>query len=390
MNGRWPRVRLGEVLRRSSETVAPEPDATYQEVTVRLWGKGVVKRGAVQGAQLAGQRRFTVRAGQFILSRIDARNGAFGLVPPELNDAVVSNDFPAFDVDRTRLDPDYLGWLSKTASFVAMCRNASEGTTNRVRLSEPKFLAVTVPLPPLPEQQRIVARVSAVVEEMGRTRSLQQQAVADAEALEAALLVALVPPNVPIRPLRACIAPDTTISYGVLVPGPDCNGGVPFVRVQDLSLGNAAEQPNKRIAPAVDAKYARTRLRGGEILVGVVGSIGKIGTVPASWAGANIARAVCRIVPGPEIDGTYLALILAGAPAKAYFREATRTLAQPTLNVAQLGATPIPLPSLDVQRRVVAAHHRIQIEMTKLCATQRSAIGDLNALLPALLRRAFA
>src|SRR5687768_15474393 len=103
MSKMWPTVRLGEVLKRVEEIVTVAPDVEYHEVTVKLWGKGVVLRGIVSGAQIAGNRRFVAKAGQFILSRIDARNGAVGIVPPELNGAVVTNDFPLFDVDRTML-----------------------------------------------------------------------------------------------------------------------------------------------------------------------------------------------------------------------------------------------------------------------------------------------
>jgi type I restriction enzyme S subunit len=125
------------------------PDQEYREVTVRPWGKGVVLRGTVSGAQIAGMRRFLVKQGQLILSRIDARNGAIGIVPAELDDAVVTNDFPVFDLDRERLDISFLTWLSKTNDFVELCKRASEGTTNRVRLQEERFLALEIGLPPL-------------------------------------------------------------------------------------------------------------------------------------------------------------------------------------------------------------------------------------------------
>ena len=99
MKATWPKVRLGEVLTRSDETVSLQPDAEYREITVRLWGKGVVQRGIVTGAAVAAQRRFVARHGQFIVSRIDSRNGALGIVPPELDGAIVTNDFPVFGLN---------------------------------------------------------------------------------------------------------------------------------------------------------------------------------------------------------------------------------------------------------------------------------------------------
>src|SRR5262249_13291500 len=97
-----------------------------------------------------------------------------------------------------------------------------------------------------------------------------------------------------IEALTNIVDPTATISYGVLVPRPDVEDCIPCVRRQDLFLSGHPDRPSKTSAPKTEARYARTRLRGGEILLCVVGSIGKLGTVPASWAGANIARAVSR------------------------------------------------------------------------------------------------
>lgn len=122
----WPKAALGDVLSRSSELAVCAPDDEYDEVTIRLWGKGVISRGKVRGADVATARRL-VRANQLILSKIDARNGAIGLVPDELDGAIVSNDFPSFEfVDRTRLDPAFMGWMVRSRHFVELCKAASE------------------------------------------------------------------------------------------------------------------------------------------------------------------------------------------------------------------------------------------------------------------------
>ncbi|OGR02769.1 MAG: hypothetical protein A2284_14785 [Deltaproteobacteria bacterium RIFOXYA12_FULL_61_11] len=174
MSATWPIVALGEVLTKSEAWIDLAPEVEYQEVTVHLWGRGVSQRRQVIGAEIGSDRRRQVRSRQFILSRIDARNGAFGLVPAELDGAVVSNDFPTFDVHENRMLPEYLGWLSRTATFVDACKAASEGTTNRVRLKEDKFLQMPLSLPPLSEQQRIVAkieRLAGLVDEAKRLRA---------------------------------------------------------------------------------------------------------------------------------------------------------------------------------------------------------------------------
>ena len=158
---RWPQVPLGDILVRKQDWVAIEPDTEYRQVKLRLWGKGAVLRGIVRGNSIAASNQLRVKAGQFIVSKIDARNGAFGIVPPELDGAVVSQDFPAFDCDQERVVPQFLTWLSKTSWFVELCEKASEGSTNRVRLKEERFLSQLIPLPPLSTQQRIVEHLNA-------------------------------------------------------------------------------------------------------------------------------------------------------------------------------------------------------------------------------------
>ena len=128
MTATFRAVPLGDVLAKSDEWVNLEPDKQYRQITVRLWGRGVVLRDEVSGAEIASDRRLRVRAGQFLISRIDARNGASGIVPESLDGGVVSTDFPAFNINQARLVPAYLGWLSKTQTFVDLCKAASEGT----------------------------------------------------------------------------------------------------------------------------------------------------------------------------------------------------------------------------------------------------------------------
>ena len=69
--------------------------------------------------------------------------------------------------------PGYLNWLSKTHDFVEACKAASEGTTNRVRLKEGRFLQIEVRLPPLAEQRRIVAKIEAAGGKIEEARGLR-------------------------------------------------------------------------------------------------------------------------------------------------------------------------------------------------------------------------
>jgi len=121
-----------------------------------------------------------------------------------------------------------------------------------------------------------------------------------------------------------------------------------------LSIDSPPALPEKSISIEVDEQYSRTRLNGGELLMGVVGSIGKLGLAPASWKGANIARAVCRIVPMKILSKEYTLWLLQSAFMKQGFVGDTRTLAQPTLNVGLIRLAMTPIPPLKEQHRIVA------------------------------------
>ena len=92
----FPTIQIGDVIGRAQEPVEPDPTKEYKQITVRLHHRGVVLRGVQQGNEIGSARQYQGAPGQLILSRIDARNGAIGLVPDVLDGAIVTNDFWLF------------------------------------------------------------------------------------------------------------------------------------------------------------------------------------------------------------------------------------------------------------------------------------------------------
>jgi type I restriction enzyme S subunit len=181
------------------------------------------------------------------------------------------------------------------------------------------------------------------------------------------------------------IDPEYSIAYGVLVPGPDVTNGVPFVRIADLDLVSPPQKPEKSISPEVDRQFERTRIRGGEILMGVVGSIGKLGIAPESWAGANIARAICRIVPSEHISKGYIVWLLQSELMRKQFLGDTRTLAQPTLNIGLIRNATTPLPPLAEQHRIVVKVDQLMDLCDRLESKQADAESAHAQLVQGLL-----
>ncbi len=398
MSKSWPQVALGEVLRKSEESVPLAPNTTYREVTIKLWGKGVVLRREAFGSEIAAPRRSVVRAGQFILSRIDARNGAFGIVPPALDGAVVSNDFPSFKLNTQRIIPEYLGWLSRTENFVDLCKAASEGTTNRVRLKEERFLATSIALPSLEEQQRIVARIEELESMIEDAWGLRRQATEEAEALVASEEFKLWPPS---SLLNAPSLQEVTV---FLSRGRQSEQGTSehyLVKSQHVQMKKYV-RTNLTLAAHIAQKVSPdAKVRDKDILIacsaaGCLGRVAYYRGEPDRVVSTDTHVAIARANP-EKILPDYLFAYLSGAQGQIQLRSRekgdwTREKIEfrlTELNVADMRKVPVPLPLLSDQRRIVIYLDSLHSKLNLLKHLQGETAIELDAMLPSILAKAF-
>ena len=152
----YPMMRIGEFLKRNKTAVAIEDDKTYKRATIKVRNGGIFLRDEEKGRNIGTKNQFLISKGQFLLSKIDARNGAFGVVPDVLDGGIITGNFWTFDVDYSIVNPHYLTLLTTTQAFVSFCEQASNGTTNRHYLQEPLFLNIKVPVPSLEEQNKLL------------------------------------------------------------------------------------------------------------------------------------------------------------------------------------------------------------------------------------------
>lgn len=386
MSRHWPKVRLGEVLRRSEEMAELHADTEYSEITVRLWGKGVIERGRLLGAEIAGNKRFVAREGQFIASRIDARNGAMGIVPAHLEGAVVTNDFPLFNIDDGRLLPAYFRWLSGTQGFVELCLLASEGTTNRVRLKEDRFLALEIPLPPLAEQHRIVARIEELAAQIHEARALRQQAAAEADALI---------DRARSRAFEKAAANGTealtevaTLERGKFSHRPRNDprffgGDHPWIQIGEIEAGGKhIRKWNVTLNDeglAISKKFPK-----GTVLVSIAATIGAVGILDFDCC---VPDSIVGVTPKAGADSEFLYHYL--AYIRSHLESIAPQSAQKNINLQILSPLPVPRLSNAEQRRIVAELDTLQAEVDTLKRHQRDTAAELDALLPAILDRAF-
>ena len=143
-------------------------------------------------------------------------------------------------------------------------------------------------------------------------------------------------------PLESCAVPGS-ISYGVVQPGSPVVHGVPIIRVNNFRDMCLDLSDVMRIAPDVEAKYGRTRLSGGEVLLTLVGSVGQVAQVPKTCAGFNVARAVGVVKPANGIDAKWIAICLRSPLSQHLLGSRANTTVQTTINLKDVRALPIPI-----------------------------------------------
>lgn len=373
------KVPLNDLLKRSREPVAIDPTAEYTELTVKLWGKGLVSRGKALGSDI-GAARYAAREGQIVLSKIDARHGAIGVVPPELDGAIVSNDFPCFDIrDPQRVCADYLRWLTKSSHFVGLCKKASEGTTNRVRIKEKRFLNQKIALPLSTDQQAIAARLDALAD---KTRQL----TAHLDAIEAAADQLLAQrfqkaiAGAPYRPM-AEVAPPVRRNVDL-----DLSRTYPEVAVRSFGKG-LFKKPDFDAAAATWQKPVWVK-EGDLVLSNIKAWEGAIAVAEHEHEGHIASHRYITCVPNPEVlHVDFLAFFLLNPEGLERIGSASPGTADRnrTLSLKNLRKIEVPTPSIDQQLAFVT----LQAKVNDLKA-HHTHIRAANAdLLPATLERLF-
>jgi type I restriction enzyme S subunit len=251
-------------------------------------------------------------------------------------------------------------------------------------VSKSKFAALMIPVPPLDEQRRI----AAILDKADELRIKRRKALSHLETLAQSLFHSMFgdpDPEKDGQPLRSLVSQGDGINYGVIQPGADVAGGKPLIRVSDLALGGVRLTHLKAIAPEIEAQYRRSRLKGTEILVSCVGTIGEIATTNSDVIGFNIARAVARVpIDRPSLR-LYVAEYLRTARVKRYFTKELRTVSQPTLNIKQLGDTLVIVPPEDQQDLFAERVSAIE----RLKDHHREQLDELDALFASLQNQAF-
>lgn len=189
----WRSACIGDAVAPISRPEVVANDRVYALLGVRWYGKGGHIHMTVDGADLKTPTLNRVAMDDITYNKMWVTKGAFAVVAPELDGVVATNEYPLFSARPDRALPGFLRWALTTESFVKVATDAARGTTSRKRLNPGDFLRLPLLLPPVPEQRKIAAILSAVDDAIEGTQAVIDQLQVVKKATMAELLTRGVP-----------------------------------------------------------------------------------------------------------------------------------------------------------------------------------------------------
>jgi type I restriction enzyme S subunit len=256
------------------------------------------------------------------------------------------------------IDPRFLFYTVNTHGFLKLGKAEMYGVAGQQRVPDDFLRDLLVSALPLDEQRRIadfLDRETARIDRLVDLRTRQRAGIEMRRRISTERLLAQCESGELTR-LKYLLR--ARPRYGVLVPV-FTGEGVPFIRVNDLLdlRGRASELA--RIPAALSSQYARTVVKPKDVLVSVVGTLGRATTVPDELVGANIARAVCSLRLRPEVDPTLFVAWVATSEFERQALLATGTdSAQPTLGMEDLSNFSVRWPTDVREQEKVAGQVR--------------------------------
>jgi type I restriction enzyme, S subunit len=286
-----------------------------------------------------------------------------------------------------------------------------------------KLSSLVLPLPPLAEQRRIVAKLETLLGKMDACQQRLAKIPAILKRFRQALLAAacsgqltvdwreLHPPSSQVLfagdeqaktaptvetsdtwhwvTLNSLCDESRGISYGVIKLGAEVPDGIPCLRTSDVKPLRIDASGVKRIAPEISADYKRTVLKGGEVLVNVRGTLGGVAVVLPEMKGWNISREVALVPLDSSVDAHFISFWVAARHSQNWLSNVEKGVAYTGINLEDLRLLPVALPSLSEQQEIVRRVEAFFKLADQLESRYQKAKAQVDKLQQSILAKAF-
>ena len=294
---------------------------------------------------------------------------------------VTGNAMALDDLDETRVELRYLVRALRNGSL----RKAISGTA-QPQITRQGLTVISIPLPPLPEQRRI----AEVLDRAEALRAKRRATLSELDTLTQSIFLDLFgdpiqnPHAFPVKPMIDLVDPERPISYGILMPGPDQDEGVKYVRVVDMKNGAIELTGIRRTTEKISNEFRRSLLKPGDLLMSIRGHVGRFAVVPPELNGANITQDTARLaIRGAS--SVFVRECLRTPGFQQWMAKHTKGVAVQGINLGDVKLMPVILPPQKDQDGFACQANAI----AKLKGIHRASLAKLDALSSVLQHCAF-
>lgn len=387
----WPMVKFGEVLTPNRRPYLLGDDEDANLVGMRLYALGPFHRELKPAGQIRKKSHFVIREGDVIYNKLFAWKGTFGIVPPELDGMFVSDKFPTYALDDTRVDPSYLRWYFRYPEIWEQARRLSTGSAalSKLTLNPPRFLDLTMPIPPIEEQRRVVEKLNRLSKSAHSVLACSRHNGGMVEHLWSATLASAFPETA-----------DTTLGdFAAVQSGYAFKSewfeadGIRLVRNVNIGHGTVTWGQQACIAQGRRHEFGRFELELGDILVSldrpIISTGVKVARIRQVDLPSLLLQRVGRIqMRAPELDPDYLYLWLRSSRFVNAI-DPGRSNGVPHISPKDIERLPFAAPTLAKQRGIVARLHRLEGIVRRAVSARSVVVTEAEAILTSALRDAF-
>lgn len=379
MNFAWDTTSIGDVATPVQRPEAPQPDQTYRQIGVRLWGQGAYERESLDGADTQYKTLNRVEAGDLILNKIWARNGSVSVVQNELDGCFCSSEFPLFRPNANKIEAAWLYWITRTKWFWQNCDEKSRGTSGKNRIRPERFLEIVIPFPDIKEQRRIITKLEMLSAKIDQLKLLRQEIQSDTQSMLHNAFQQIIE-GIEYYPM-AEVAPIIRRKVEV-----EMDGEYPELGVRSFGKGTF----HKPVLHGIDVgtKKLYSMEPGDLVFSNVFSWEGAIAVIKPEDGGRVGSHRFITCVPKPGVaTAEFLRFYLLTDEGIEKIREASPGGAgrNRTLGLKKLEKIEVPLPDYDKQ----LWFDSLQLKVAAIIQAQTDNQKEFDALLPAILDKAF-
>jgi type I restriction enzyme S subunit len=400
----WTRINP-EVL---TEDYNPGGEIEYVDIGSVDQIRGITSTERMYFADAPSRARRAVRDGDTIVSTVRTYLRAVAPIKSPPPNLIVSTGFAVLRPGPEAYPP-FLAWLCQSQELVERIVANSNGVSYPA--INPSVLgSLPVRFPPLDEQQEIAKfldRETARIDELIAKKEQLSDLLTQKRDAYVDNLVKLgldgsaaklrttgeyhwksIPRNWELKPLMYLTPASRRIMYGIVLPGPDVPNGVPIVKGGNCEEGRLRLEFMSRTTHEIESNCERSRLREGDIVYSIRGTVGSAQLVPRELEGCNITQDAARISPKPGLNGRWLLYTLRSRTFFGQLEAGTLGAAVRGINIRDLKRGQVPVPPYAEQVGIVRQIEEFAHLHEKLAGSIRVGIDKLREYRTSLISAA--